>query len=292
MKMKTILLVGALALSTFNLSAQLALPVPSPKASVMQTFGLTDVKIDYSSPAMKGRTIFGGLVPYGEVWRAGANSATAITFSSNVEIAGTAVKSGEYALFAIPNKDNWTIILNSNEGQKGSTNYKKELDVLRFDVKPSMSSEVNERLNYRITAIDDNTAEVSLYWEKVKVSFTVKGNAKDMAKANIEKFNKEQAGTWYALANGAKYMVENDLNIEDANKMADKSIATMDHFYNKWVKAMIMNKQGNAKEALKFATEAKAFGEKNPSGFYDAYKADIEKAVAEWTVAAAAKKKK
>lgn len=290
--MKTILLVGALALSTFNLSAQLALPVPSPKASVMQTFGLTEIKIDYSSPAMKGRTIFGGLVPYGEVWRAGANSATAITFSSNVEIAGTAVKAGEYALFTIPNKDSWTIILNSNEGQKGSTNYKKELDVLRFDVKPSASNENNERLSYRITAIDDNTAEVSLCWEKVKVSFNVKGNAKEMAKANIEKFNKDQAGTWYALANGAKYMVENDLSIEDANKMADKSIATMDHFYNKWVKAMIMNKQGNAKEALKFATEAKLFGEKNPSGFYDAYKADIEKAVAEWTVAAAAKKKK
>lgn len=114
--------------------SQLVLPQPSPKASVMQVVGVTEVAVTYCSPAVKGRVVWGDLVPFDEVWRTGANSATEISFSTAVQIAGNTVKAGKYALFTIPGRDNWTIILNSNEGQWGSTNYKKELDVVRFAV--------------------------------------------------------------------------------------------------------------------------------------------------------------
>src|SRR5690606_32048204 len=115
--------------------AQLQLPAPSPKASVMQTVGLTEITIDYSSPGVKGRTIWGDLVPYDQLWRTGANSATQISFSKDVTVNGTQVPKRKYPLFAIPGKTDWTLILNKN-ATASTCEYKKEEDIVRMTVKP------------------------------------------------------------------------------------------------------------------------------------------------------------
>lgn len=146
----------------------------SPKATVKQTIGFTDVKIEYSRPGVKGRTIWGGLVPYDAVWRAGANEATKITFSADVKINGKKLKAGSYGFFTIPTKDKWTIIFNKVADQWGAFEYNDVEDALRIEVDPETQDECwQEWLAYTITKTSDNTAVVRLEWEKLKVPFNV-----------------------------------------------------------------------------------------------------------------------
>ncbi len=149
----------------------------SPKAKVEQVVGFTTVIIDYSRPGVKGREIWGGLVPYNVVWRAGANEATKITFSDEVTINGKNLKAGSYSFFTIPTKDKWTIIFNRVADQWGAFEYNEEEDVLRLQVKPETSSNCwQEWLTYTITKISDKSAIVRLEWEKLKIPFTVEVN--------------------------------------------------------------------------------------------------------------------
>lgn len=272
--------------------AQVELPVPSPKARVEQRVGLTDVSIDYSRPAVNGRKIWGGLVPYDKVWRTGANSATAITFSKDVEIGGKTVKAGEYALFSIPSASEWTFIINSNEGQKGSTEYKETLDIARVKAKSVASPGVKERMEFTIDPVSDNEGTVTLRWESVAVSFNFSTNTLKNAESSIAAFEKKSGGLWLDLARAAQYSNDNNLNADKTITWIDRSIAMNDHFFNKWVKAQILQKKGDAAGAYSFALAAKEYGTKNPSGFYDAYKTVIETAVADWASAAPKTKSK
>ncbi len=144
----------------------------SPKASISQTVGFTDVTISYSRPGVKGRKIWGGLVPYDKVWRAGANEATKITFSTDVTIEGKKLAKGSYGLFTIPGKNEWTIIFNKVADQWGAFEYNEAEDALRINVKPGKSN-FTEWLKYEITRTSDSTAVVSLEWEKLKVPFKI-----------------------------------------------------------------------------------------------------------------------
>ncbi len=146
----------------------------SPKAKVEQVVGFTTVTIDYSRPGVKGREIWGGLVPYNVVWRAGANEATKIIFSNDVTINGKKLKAGSYGFFTIPTKDKWTIIFNRVADQWGAFEYNEEEDVLRLQVNPETKSECwQEWLAYTITKTSDKSAIVRLEWEKLKIPFTV-----------------------------------------------------------------------------------------------------------------------
>lgn len=146
----------------------------SPKAKVEQVVGFTTVTIDYSRPGVKGREIWGGLVPYNTVWRAGANEATKITFSIDVKINGKQLKAGSYGFFTIPTKDKWTLIFNRVADQWGAFEYNEEEDVLRIQVTPEVKSENwKEWLAYTITKTSDKSAIVRLEWEKLKIPFTV-----------------------------------------------------------------------------------------------------------------------
>lgn len=267
--------------------AQVELPVPSPKARVEQRVGLTDVSIDYSRPAVNGRKIWGGLVPYDKVWRTGANSATGITFGKDVEIAGKPVKAGEYALFSIPSASEWTFIINSNEGQKGSTDYKEALDIVRVKAKPvTVPGAIKERMEFTIDPVSDNEGTVTLRWESLSVSFPFSTNTLKNAENSIASFEKKNSGLWIDLARAAQYSNDNNLNADKTLTWVDRSISLNDHFFNKWVKAQILHKKGDAAGAYSFALAAKEYGDKNPSGFYDVYKPAIEKAVADWAAAA------
>ncbi len=144
----------------------------SPKAEVMQTIGFTEVRIVYSRPGVKGRTIWGKLVPYDAVWRAGANEATKITFSSDVTIEGKKLKKGSYGFFAIPGKNEWTLIFNKVADQWGAFEYNESEDALRIKVKTEKAV-WQEWLAYTISKTSDSSAVIRLEWEKIKVPFKV-----------------------------------------------------------------------------------------------------------------------
>jgi len=146
----------------------------SPKATVKQTVGFTNVTIEYGRPGVKGRTIWGNLVPYNAVWRAGANEATKITFAADVKINGKKLKAGSYGFFAIPTEKKWTLIFNKIADQWGAFEYNDVEDALRIEVTPEKENNCwQEWLAYTITKTSDKTAIVRLEWEKMKVPFTV-----------------------------------------------------------------------------------------------------------------------
>jgi hypothetical protein len=144
----------------------------SPKAAVIQTVGFTEVRIDYSRPGVKKREIWGKLVPYDAVWRAGANEATKITFSTDVTVEGKILKKGSYSLFAIPGKIEWTIIFNKVADQWGAFEYNESEDALRVKVKTEKAI-WQEWLSYTINKASDTSAVIRLEWEKIKVPFKV-----------------------------------------------------------------------------------------------------------------------
>lgn len=149
----------------------------SSKAGVSQVVGLTDVSISYSRPGVRGRAIWGELVPYGKVWRAGADEATKITFSTDVLVEGKKLSAGSYGFFIIPNKNEWTIIFNKVADQWGAFEYNESQDALRFKVEPQ-SIDFQEWLTYSFYKTSDNNALISLVWEKMKVIFKVEGSKK------------------------------------------------------------------------------------------------------------------
>jgi hypothetical protein len=251
------------------------LPAASPAASVKQTFGLTDITIDYSSPAVKGRTIWGGLIPYDSVWRTGANAATVINFSTSVSINGTNVKAGKYALFTIPGRDMWTIIINSDYDQWGSFGYNKGSDVLRVKVKPEMTSESKERMAFYLDPTSDSTCNVTLRWEKVKVTFEVKANTLMMLQKGFDNM-----GSTYASA--ANYYVDNKLDLNKAEEWTKMALdMNKNSFYFNYVMAKVMQAKGDNKEALKYAEESKKLGEAANDNFYHEFKSRIDKLLAE-----------
>lgn len=165
-----ILLVGLVQLAAQNKEEKIRV---SPKAEVMQVVGFTEVRIIYSRPGVKGRAIWGGLVPYNQVWRAGANEATKFTFSSDVLIEGKLLKAGSYSFFAIPGKKEWTLIFNKVANQWGAFEYNEAQDALRIKVKPEKNPVHQEWLTYTITKTSDYSAIIRLEWEKLRVPFKI-----------------------------------------------------------------------------------------------------------------------
>ncbi len=172
MKVIKIILLLFLAINISVIIAQKNLPRLSPKAFVGQTVGYTNITITYGSPGVKEREIWGKLVPYGEVWRTGANEATTIEFDNNLFIEGNKVPSGRYSLFTIPNKNEWTIILNKVDDQWGAFKYNKEEDQIRFKIKP-INNHYVERLKFSFEHKEPYIAVVNLEWEKLRIPFRI-----------------------------------------------------------------------------------------------------------------------
>ncbi|REJ84480.1 MAG: DUF2911 domain-containing protein [Bacteroidetes bacterium] len=275
---KTYNLFAALVLLCFysiNSNAQLQLPASSPKAVVTQTAGLTDITIDYSSPGVKGRVVYGDLVPYDQVWRTGANAATKITFSKDVSINGTKVSKGSYSLFTIPGKVEWTIILNKDANVSVSA-YKQDDDLMRFNVKPEVIPH-RERFAFIISDFDDNKARIDMEWEKLRVSFNVNLFTDEQAADNIKN---TLGGTWRMYNAAARYQMDTKKDYESALKHVNQSIALSDEWFNNWVKAQVLSAMKKNKEAYEHATKAKTLGDKAGEGFF--FKDQVEKALKEW----------
>ncbi len=283
--LKTAVILGMTALQFNFANAQLQLPAASPKASVMQQVGLTDITIDYSSPAVKGRQIWGGLVSYDNVWRAGANAATKITFSQDVTIQNTAVAKGSYSIFAIPSKAEWTIILNKDvTASEGS--YNQADDVVRIKVIPT-EAPMRERLAYSIINFNNDNATIQLEWEKIRVGFIVKTATDKQAEENISKV---LGSNWYQYNNTARYYIDKG-NYDKALEYANISInLSGEQWFNQWVKAQALAGKGDTKGAYEWAVKAQTLGNKNVDGFF--FKSQVDEAVEKWKPAATPAKKK
>jgi len=146
----------------------------SPHTETMAMIGDAHIHIDYSSPGVRGRIIFGGLLAYDQVWQAGAHMATWIETNKDLRIKGKTLPAGKYGFFTIPSKNEWTVIFNSNWGQHGKDEYDEKDDVIRFKVKPTFSEEIKEHLEYKVDKVDDAKGKINLSWEKVSIDFNFK----------------------------------------------------------------------------------------------------------------------
>lgn len=256
------------------LAQNLPLPAPSPRAMVMQTVGITEISIDYSSPGLKGRKPFGSLVPHGELWRAGANAATKVSFSRDVTVADKAVPAGTYSLFFIPTAKSWTVVLNKNKDANTQA-YQQAEDVLRFEVKPEKSPK-RERMTYVFANTTDDATRIDMEWDELRVSIPVKVDTGAHTAAAIQG---HLDGNWRPLANAARYYQETVKDLDKALALIDASLAVKETWFNVWVKAQILAGQGKVKDAYPLAEKAYELGNKDKYFFW---KAEVEKALADW----------
>lgn len=256
--------------------AQLELPAPSYAAKVMNRVGLTDITVEYSSPAVKGRTIYGELVPWDKPWRTGANAATKVTFSRDVTVGGKPVAAGTYAIITLPTKTGWTFILsNATDLWVGGKQYDAKDDVVRV---PATTTPIplRERLAFLVSNATDEGASLDMEWETLRVSVAIGTDTSKQALANIEK---ELDAAWRPHVNAARYMADTVKDLDKAMAMVDTSISIKSTWFNNWIKADLLNRKGDKKAALKFAKVAWDLGQKDPNFFY---KEAVEKALKEW----------
>jgi len=247
----TVALAGTAAAQT-----ALDLPRPSPKATVTQTVGLTEVAIAYCRPGVKARTIWGGLVPYDQVWRTGANEATTITFADEATIAGTKVAPGTYGLFTIPGKDEWTVILNKGAKLWGAYEYTQADDVLRFKVAPQ-KAEFSELLTFAFTAVTPDQAEIALTWEKVRVAFKIGFATTNKVLASARKAIAEaKADDWRTPYRAAAFCLDSGINLDEAATWLDASTKASETFYNVFGRARLAALKGDKVNALTLAKKA------------------------------------
>jgi len=239
---------------------QLDLPRPSPKATVTQTVGLTDVTILYCRPSVRGRTIWGGLVPYDQVWRTGANEATTITFADDVTIEGTKLPAGTYGLFTIPGKDEWTVIFNKGAKQWGAFEYKQPDDVLRIKVKPQ-ATEFHELLTFAFPVVTTESATVAIVWEKITALFSFKVETVNKVLTSVRKAVTEaKPDDWRTPYRAAAFCLDNNVNLAEAKTWLAKSVTAKETMYNLAGQARLLAMEGNKADAITLAKKAIAVG--------------------------------
>src|SRR5688500_7070584 len=286
-------------------AAQLRLPRPSPKSSVTQTVGVTDVTITYSRPGVKGRAIWGdppagapagsatlddararaagaAIVPYGRVWRTGANEATTFTVTDDVLVNGQPLKAGTYSLHTIPGRDEWTIIFNGDPGQWGSFTYDEKKDVLRVKAKPQAAADNQEWLAFGIEPTGEARARVNIRWEKLTVPFTVE--VKDLPAVTLAKARAAVAAAkpedWQMPLQAANYLLNNKGDLAQALAWAEQSIKARENFNNLNLKARVLAAQGKTAEAVAAGEKALQVG--RAANANAQAMAAFEKTLAEW----------
>lgn len=186
--MKKLFATALLSCSLLGFS-QFNVPIASPKQKVEQQFSMTKISVDYGRPGVKGRKVFGELVPFGKVWRAGANSATKVTFEQNVEVGGKEVKAGSYALFVIPMEKEWKVMLNKDANQWGAYAYDEKLNVAEFTVPVQKLADKQEWFEIAVNPVDIHSAEMLIKWDMTKVAIPIKEWKPEMVAKIIDKLN-------------------------------------------------------------------------------------------------------
>ncbi|WP_068839753.1 DUF2911 domain-containing protein [Pontibacter akesuensis] len=269
-------------LSVSAAHAQVQLPQASPAAMIKQTIGLTDVTVNYHAPSVKGRKVFGGLVPYKQLWRAGANEATLITFQDELFLNHERVPAGTYSLFILPQSDSlWHVVLNRDTTLWGLEGYNELNDVAYLEVKPTKAP-FTETLLYSFSDISTNKAKLNLAWENTRITLNIETEIEKKALQNINKALAAAApDDWYTWAQCAEYMLSRKEHHEKALEWINKSIAIKDNFYNNWIKAKLYAHNNEFKVAATLSAKAIQLGSSEPES-YQTYAKQIETAYKDW----------
>jgi hypothetical protein len=248
---KSIFVFGTALLAAIATSqADLELPDASQLAVTKQRIGLTDITITYHRPLVNGRKVWGGIVPLGEVWRAGANDNTTIKFSDAVSVEGQPLAKGTYGLHMIPTADSWTVIFSKMSSAWGSYTYKQEEDALRVNVKP-LPGEMKEALEFSFEDLTPDTVKITLRWEKIVVPFKVAIDAE----ATVAHIRNQMRGRaqyeWDALNDAAQFCVNKKVNLDEALKWADQSIQNEERFENLSTKSDVLKAMNKPEDAKK-----------------------------------------
>jgi hypothetical protein len=277
--MKAIKCLAAAALIAFPAAAQLKLPAVSQHAVVTQTVGLTDITITYSRPGVKGRQIFGGLVPYGQVWRTGANSATQFAVTTDVSIEGQKLPAGTYSLHTIPGPDQWTVIFNKDAGQWGSFHYDQAKDALRVTIKPEKAAHSAEWLEFHFPKISTDAATLMLRWADVAIPIHIDANttANVMASAKAA-VAAAKADDYSTPVRAGTFALENG-QMAAAKEWSDAAVKANENLTTLWLRARIQQKEGHTAEAIKTAELALSKAtDKDSTDFIG----EVKKQIATW----------
>lgn len=262
------------------LRAQLSLPEPSPPTTVKQKIGFTDLTIDYSRPAVKGRTVFGGLVPYDKLWRTGASDATILTTTDAIRVAGKPLPAGSYSLLSIPGREQWTIILNKHVGGHGLDGYDEKNDVLRFSVKADSSARFYETFTIEVQDLVRNGANIYLNWASTSVHFPVMSNADERITAEImERINgkkEDKPGLYYQAA---LYYFDQEKDTKQAVSWAAKAVALKPAFNYLHLQAKLLARSGDYKGAIAAARQSAAVAQQEKFADYVTLN---KRLIAEW----------
>jgi hypothetical protein len=259
--------------ASFVVQAQTQIRVPriSQGAKVSQTVGLSEVSIVYYRPGVKGREIWGNVVKYDEIWRAGANEPTLFTFSDDATIEGKKISAGTYRFVVIPSKTgDWTLIFNS-ETKNWGTVYDAKYDTLKFTSKPEVIPN-EEWMSFSFTELTPTSARVMLSWEKVRLSFKVEFNTLTKLQGSV--------GSWQTLNSAARFAADNKMYLDDGLIWVERSLAIEKNLWNLQTKAQLLALKDKVKEAIPIAEEAlKLAKEKKPQYFNIEA---LEKMIADW----------
>lgn len=269
-------LTAALALASAPAWADLELPQASPPAQVHQRVGVTDLSVHYSSPGVKGRKIYGGLVPYEKLWRTGANKATRFETSRDVVFGGKKVKAGAYSVFTVPGAKGWTVVLNANTELWGTGGYDKKQDVVRVTAKPTKIPQ-RERLTFLFSDTTEAGTRLDLEWDTVRISVPITVDTKGQVLASIDE---TLGAAWGPYMRAADYLLDNGGSLETALGYVDTSISLKKHWRNQWVKAQILKKMGKPEPAKKLVEAALASGD--DSGAFRFYSGQMKDALKRW----------
>jgi hypothetical protein len=273
-------MLSTLLLAALTSTAQ-DLPQPSPKGEVEQVVGLTKVEVEYSRPSVKGRKIFGDLVPFGKVWRTGANKCTIVETDGPVKIEGQELAAGKYSLFTIPAEDSWLIIFNKNTELYGEADRKEEEDVLKVKVAPA-KSEFTETFTIGFDEVKGDDARMDLRWENTRASVMISTNSTDKALANIKEALAKPDADFRAYASSARFCVERKVMLPEALDWAQKSVGMEKKFWNVHTLALAQAANGRTKEAMASAEESMKLAQEAKNEAY--VKMNKEK-IEEWATA-------
>lgn len=251
---KLLWMVGCLGF-LITAQAQLKTPAPSPTQTVKQDFGLGSIEINYSRPAVKGRKVFGDLVPYGSVWRTGANNATTLQFSDEVTIGGVTLAPGKYGLLSIPDKDNWTLIVSKQTDVTGAAAYKQDMDLVRVSAPVEKLKDGVENFTIALDDIKPNSCKLSLAWDKTKVSLPITTDIDSKIMSNIAKVMQGDKPPYF---NAAMYYMDNGKDLSQALAWFDKAVEATPNAY--WVhhqRANCLAKLGKTADAKAAAQKSK-----------------------------------
>ena len=276
--MRKLFLLSALLFNLLTITfAQIRVPAASPAATVSQAVGLAKVTVDYSRPALKGRVMFGDQVPYGKVWRTGADRSTKVTVSEPIIVNGTSLPAGSYGLFTIPGQTEWTVIFSKDAMGSGAFNYKAENDVMRFSVKPEKITPT-EYFTIEFADFTPTSANLTLRWENVQIKVPLKQepDAQIIAQLNEELAKSEvKPGTYYLAAN---YYFDTKRDLKQARIWADKLLETSKEYWTYYLRAKIAARQGDCKTAIADATSGLELARK---GNDDAYVKNHQRVLAD-----------